>query len=138
MPGHACRVAVLGSEIAVPCLYGVKSHIGLRMPENPTNSASPMIVRPRRAAPVLVCRKCLKRSDEGRDVRRALKSKLKASRRDGTKPAKLIVTGCFGLCPKQSIVIASGASLARQEYVLVADRDQVPRALALLDGKPGA
>jgi hypothetical protein len=35
-------------------------------------------------------------------------------------------------------VIASGASLARQEYVLVADRDQVPRALALLDGKPGA
>ena len=68
-----------------------------------------MIVRPRRAAPVLVCRKCLKRSDEGRDVRRALKSELKANKRDGTKPAKLIVTGCFGLCPKQSIVIASGA-----------------------------
>jgi hypothetical protein len=102
------------------------------------NSASPMIVRSRRAAPVLVCRKCLKRSDDGRDVRRALKSELKANKRDGTKPAKLIVTGCFGLCPKQSIVIASGASLARQEYVLVADRDQVPRALALLDGKPGA
>lgn len=102
------------------------------------NSKSPMIVCSRRAAPVLVCRKCLKRSDVGRDVRRALKSELKANKRDGTKPAKLIVTGCFGLCPKQSIVIASGASLARQEYVLVADRDQVPRALALLDGKPGA
>ena len=105
------------------------------MPAKPSKSASPMLVRPRRAAPVLVCRKCLKRSDEGRDVRRALKSELKASKRAGTKPAKLIVTGCFGLCPKTSIVIASGASLARQEYVLVADRDQVPQALALLDGE---
>ena len=94
-----------------------------------------MLVRPRRAAPVLVCRKCLKRSDEGRNVRRALKSELKASKRDGTKPAKLIVTGCFGLCPKNSVVIASGASLARQEYVLVADCNQVPQALALLDGE---
>ncbi|MHB0767537.1 hypothetical protein [Bradyrhizobium sp. 5.13L] len=97
-----------------------------------------MIARSRRAAPIMVCRKCLKRSDEGRDVRRALKSELKASRRDGPKPAKLIMTGCFGLCPKNAIVLASGASLSRQEYVLVADRDQVPRALALLDVKGGA
>jgi hypothetical protein len=91
-----------------------------------------MIARSRRAAPVLVCQKCLKRSDEGKDVRRALKSELKASRREGTKPAKLVMTGCFGLCPKKSVVVASGASLKRQEYVLVTDRDQVPRALALL------
>ncbi|KYG19204.1 hypothetical protein SE92_02145 [Bradyrhizobium sp. AT1] len=107
------------------------------MPDNKQKSASPMIVRPRREAPVLVCRKCLKRSDDGRDVRRALKSGLKASRRDGTKPAKLIMTGCFGLCPKKAIVLASGKSLARQEYVLVADGDQVPRALALLNGERG-
>ncbi|WP_245323317.1 (2Fe-2S) ferredoxin domain-containing protein [Bradyrhizobium shewense] len=96
-----------------------------------------MIVRPRRAAPVLVCRKCLERSNEGRDVRRALKSELKAKKRDGTKPAKLISTGCFGLCPKQAVVVASGASLARQEYVLVTDRDQIPRALALLNDERG-
>jgi len=105
------------------------------MPEKPSKSASPMLVRPRRAAPVLVCRKCLKRSDEGRDVGRALKSELKAQRPDGLKPAKLVMTGCFGLCPKRSIVVASGASLQRQEYVLVEDRDQVPRALALLNGE---
>jgi hypothetical protein len=105
--------------------------------EKPSKSKSPMIVRPRRAAPVLVCRKCLKRSDEGRDVRRALKSELKANKRDGVKPARLIMTGCFGLCPKKSIVIASGVSLARQEFVLVADRREVPRALALLGGKRG-
>jgi len=91
-----------------------------------------MVVRPRRAAPVLVCRKCLKRSDEGREVRRALKSELKAARREGTKPAKLVMTGCFGLCPKRSIVVASGASLARNELVLVSDREEVPRALEML------
>ncbi|KQT29257.1 hypothetical protein ASG57_01080 [Bradyrhizobium sp. Leaf396] len=107
------------------------------MPEKSSKPASPMIVHSRRAAPVLVCAKCLKRSDEGRDVRRALKSELKASKRDGIKPAKLVMTGCFGLCPKKSIVLASGASLARQEYLLVADRDQVPAALARLNGGRG-
>ena len=96
-----------------------------------------MIVRPRREAPVLICRKCLKRSDEGSDVRRALKSELKARRRDGAKPAKLVMTGCFGLCPKKSIVVASGASLKRQEYVLVENRRQVPQALALLNEEQG-
>jgi hypothetical protein len=94
----------------------------------------PKVIRAGRASPVLVCRKCLKRSSEGGDVRRALKSALKASRPDGGKAAKLVMTGCFGLCPKRSIVVASGVSLKRQEYVLVADRDQVPRALALLNG----
>lgn len=102
------------------------------MTEHPSHSQHPRIVRPRRAPPVLVCRKCLKRSDEGRKVRRALKSELKAHRRDGLKPAKLVMTACFGLCPKRSVVVTSGASLARQEYVLVEDRDQVPRALAAL------
>lgn len=105
------------------------------MPDKSAKSASPMIVRPPRLAPVLVCRKCLKRSDEGADVRRALKSELKANRREGSKPAKLVMTACFGLCPKQSVVVASGASLTRQEYVLVANRDQVPRAIALLNGE---
>ncbi|MBJ7405682.1 MAG: hypothetical protein JHD07_21205 [Bradyrhizobium sp.] len=95
-------------------------------------STTPMVVRSRRPAPVLVCAKCLKRSDEGRDVKRALKSELKAGKRDGIKPPKLVMTGCFGLCPKKSIVLASGASLMRQEYLLVADRDQVPSALAQL------
>lgn len=108
------------------------------MPEKSSKSADPRVVRPRRSAPVLVCRKCLARSDQGRDVRRALKSELKASRPEGTKPAKLVMTGCFGLCPKKKVVVASGASLTRREYVLVADRDQVPRALALLNGERDA
>jgi hypothetical protein len=102
------------------------------MSESSAPSASPKLVRPRRAAPVLICKKCLKRSDEGREIRRALKSGLKAARPDGTKAAKLVMTGCFGLCPKRSVVLASGASLQRQEYVLVGQGEEVPEALALL------
>lgn len=102
------------------------------MSETPS-STTPMIARSRRSAPVLVCRKCLQRSDQGREVRRALKSELKAAaKRQGTKPAKLVTTSCFGLCPKTSIVVASGASLRRREYVLIGDREQVPRALEML------
>ena len=104
------------------------------MSEKSPDRKTPVVVRQRRAAPVLVCRKCLKRSDAGRDIRRALKSELKTAGAEGGKPAKLVVTGCFGLCPNKSVVVASGASLSRREYVLVSDRDQVPRALALLNG----
>src|SRR5690348_6144545 len=101
------------------------------MSNKPSKPAIPIIARARRSVPVLVCRKCLKRSDEGRKVRRALKSELKATKREGTKPAKLVMTSCFGLCPKNSIVVASGASLRRQEYVLIGNRKQVPRALEM-------
>jgi len=96
------------------------------------HSQTPRIVRARRAPPILVCRKCLKRSDEGRDIKRALKSGLKARQRDGIKPAKLVMTGCFGLCPKQAVVVASGASLARQDYVLVEQGAEVARVLDVL------
>lgn len=81
---------------------------------------------------MLVCRKCLKRSDNGREVRRALKSELKARKLDGLKPAKLVMTGCFGLCPKRAVVVASGASLSRQDYVLVEESGQVARAVEML------
>ena len=102
------------------------------MSEKPSKLTEPIIAQARRSVPVLVCRKCLKRSNEGRKVRRALKSELKAAKREGTMPAKLVMTSCFGLCPKTSIVVASGPSLRRQEYVLISNREQVPRALEML------
>jgi len=102
------------------------------MSEQPSKPSIPIITRARHSVPVLVCRKCLKRSDEGRKVRRALKSEVKAAKREGSIPKKLVMTSCFGLCPKRSIVLASGASLQRQEYVLIGDCEQVSRALEML------
>jgi len=79
--------------------------------DDPANVSRPVIARPRRASPIFVCRKCLKRSAEGSAVRRALKGKLKRRDSHGRKPPRLIATSCFGICPRKAIVLASAESL---------------------------
>src|ERR1700742_677375 len=91
-----------------------------------------VIARPRRPSPVLICKKCLKRSPSGGRIRRALKRKLKRQSNETVKPSKLIATGCFGICPKRAIVLASGNSLEKGEYVLVSHRSQIKDAFAAL------
>jgi len=89
-----------------------------------------VIARPKRPTPVLVCRKCLKRSDEGRAIKRAMKAELKQrSKERGEKRPRVVMTTCFGICPKRAVVMASGATLQRGEYVLVDDREQVAEAV---------
>ncbi len=103
-------------------------------------SKPPVIVRPRRAPPVLVCRKCLKRCGDGRAIRRALKAELKALGADASgsgevrklKPPKLVLTGCFGVCPMRAATLASGATLSRGEFVLVRDESEVRAAVDAL------
>ena len=98
-------------------------------------------------APVLVCRKCLKRADDGRELKRVLKSELKrigaaqancdaatAGRGNGkaTKGARVVLTSCFGICPKRAVVLASSATLQRGEYLLVADSAAMADAAEIL------
>ncbi|BAM86993.1 conserved hypothetical protein [Bradyrhizobium oligotrophicum S58] len=98
--------------------------------------ALPSIVRPRRAAPVLVCRKCLKRSDDPKAFRKAIKHALRPEDDRGSgpreKPARIVMTSCFGLCPKRAVVVTGGVRAQRGEYVLVSDTQDIPGALALL------
>lgn len=103
-------------------------------------SQPPFIVRPRRAPPVLACRKCLKRCGDGRAIRRALKAELKQRGADTAgegvarklKPPKLVLTGCLGVCPKHAATLASGATLARGEFVLVRSESEVRDAVDVL------
>jgi hypothetical protein len=90
------------------------------------------IIRPRRATPVLICRKCLKRSDDGKAIKRALKKQLKRGGGETAKPPRLISTSCFGICPKRAVVVASGKSLREGAYVLVSSKDEVATALRSL------
>jgi predicted metal-binding protein len=94
--------------------------------------AKAIIVRQRRLSPILVCKKCLRRSDEGKDIKRGLKAALKQRADADVKPARLVSTSCFGLCPKRSVVVASGASLRNSEYALVSSDEDVNGALDLL------
>ena len=91
----------------------------------------------RKRGPVLVCRKCLKRMANGDTLRKRLKGGLKQTCADSKKkPARLILTTCFGICPKGAVVAASPATFARKEFLLIGNcsEDAIEQAVtALLD-----
>jgi hypothetical protein len=45
------------------------------------------------------------------------------------------MTGCFGLCPKRAVTAASGTTLARGEYLLLADEGQAAEAASRLTAR---
>jgi predicted metal-binding protein len=88
-----------------------------------------MVGHPRRASPVVVCRQCLKRSDDAKGIARALKSELKHSAVDREKPARVIQTSCFGICPKRAVVMTGGAAAGNGDYVLISSEAEIRAAL---------
>ncbi|CAN5377881.1 hypothetical protein BH10PSE10_BH10PSE10_12530 [soil metagenome] len=96
-----------------------------------------VVARPRRPTPVLICKKCLKRSDDGGEIRHSLKSELKQrAKASGGKRPRAVMTSCFGICPKRAVVVASEATLKRGEYVLLTNSEGVAGAVDIL--KPEA
>jgi predicted metal-binding protein len=94
------------------------------------------IARLRGAPPVLLCRKCLSRVDDGKQLKRALKSELKQrSTAQGGKRARLVMTNCLGICPKRAVVATSASSLSRGEYLLLTDQTSAAAAAWLMPGQ---
>lgn len=89
--------------------------------------------------PFLLCRKCLKRMSGGGKLRRRLKVGLKRRRTDQER-ARLLLTNCFGICPKGAVVTASAATLARDEVLLIHDgsEESIEQAIAALLDTPMA
>jgi predicted metal-binding protein len=95
--------------------------------------SSIVTIRPRRPEPILVCRKCLKRAVDGKQIKRALKSEVKRrSDAQATKRPRIVLTDCLGICPKRAVVLASGTTLHRGEYLLLAGHDEIDEAAAIL------
>jgi hypothetical protein len=95
--------------------------------------SSIVIIRPRRPEPILVCRKCLKRVANGKNIKLALKAEVKRrSVAQATKRPRIVLTGCFDICPKRAVVLASGTTLHRSEYLLLAGDNQIDEAVAIL------
>lgn len=68
-------------------------------------------------------------------MKRALKSELKhRGAAQGVKPPRVVMTGCLGICPKRAVVTASAATLARGEYLLLADEGACAEAAGVLMG----
>jgi predicted metal-binding protein len=96
-------------------------------------NSSVLTVRPRRAQPVLICKKCLKRSANGPELKRALKSEVKRrSIAQGTRRPRVVQTGCLGICPKRAVVLATGATLDRGEYLLLGNIESIADAATML------
>jgi hypothetical protein len=91
-----------------------------------------IVLRPRREPPVFVCRKCLKRSHDAKEIKRALKSETKRQAGGRLKPARLIQTSCFGICPKRAVVVTGGAAAGEGDYVLIASASEVAAGLERL------
>lgn len=96
-------------------------------------------IRPRRSPPIFICKKCLGRIEDGKKLRKALKSETQhRSAARNVKPPRVVLTSCFGICPKRAVVIASAETLARGKYLLLSDSDAAEKAAAILMGKPGS
>jgi predicted metal-binding protein len=98
------------------------------MPKSPV-----VTIAPRRPQPIFVCKKCLGRVDDGKALRRGLKSEAKRlGAQRSTKPPRIVMTGCLGFCPKRAVVVASAATLQQGQYLLLADGDSAANAAAIL------
>jgi hypothetical protein len=77
----------------------------------------------------------MKRMTEGGKLKRRLKASLK-QRSAGQKKgrARLVLTNCFGICPKDAVVTASAATFARGEFLLIRDcsEESIEQATAAL------
>ena len=98
-----------------------------------TKTSSPVTARLRRGPPVLICKKCLTRVNDGSGLKRALKSEVKRrGKMLGLKKSRVVMTSCFGICPKRAVVVASAATLQRKQTLLVAVKEMAAEAAAIL------
>jgi hypothetical protein len=91
-----------------------------------------VVVRPHREAPVLVCKKCLKRSPDGAKIRRRLKRELKATGQEGASASH---DRLLQICPKAAVILTDGQTLARGEYLLASPRDDAEVASVCSDDR---
>jgi predicted metal-binding protein len=91
----------------------------------------------RRAPPILVCKKCLGRIDDGKKLRKALKSDSKnRSAAQQVKPPRVVMTSCLGICPKRAVVVASAATLQDGKYLLLSEAGASGEAMSALMPDP--
>ena len=93
------------------------------------------VARIRRAGPIFVCGKCLKRAPEGKALRQALKdaaAERATTIRGRARKPRIVRTSCLGLCPKRAVAVASPATLAAGEILIVRDVEAITDAVVRL------
>jgi hypothetical protein len=73
--------------------------------------------------------------ENGGKLKRRLKAGLKLrGAGEKKKRARLVLTSCFGICPKNAVVAGSAATFARGEFILIQDcsEESIEQATAAL------
>lgn len=105
--------------------------------EPPATVSGVTVAKMKRPSPILICAKCVRRADDGRAIRKALKDALALKGETvGRKAPRLVQTKCMGLCPKRAVTVASGATLARGEMLVVRRVSDLPEAVHVLCAAP--
>ena len=81
------------------------------------------MARLKRRETVFVCGKCLKRHDDGKAMRKALKARAKAV------DARVVRTSCLGVCPKGAVAVVTRESLQAGRAFVLSDTGMVDAAL---------
>ena len=114
-----------------------KPHIDV-LPQGCMTASAPRVVRAKRSAFVFVCAKCVRKTEHGTSIRKALKAELKGQARlTGRRADKIVDTKCMGLCPKEAVAVTNGAMLIGRELLILKRPGDVPEAVSLLLGRAG-
>ena len=73
--------------------------------------------------------------EDGGKLKRRLKAGLKQrGAGEKKKRARLVLTNCFGICPKNAVVTGSAATFARGEFILIPDcsEESIEQATSML------
>jgi hypothetical protein len=73
--------------------------------------------------------------EDGGKLKRRLKAGLKQQGAgEKKKRARLVLTKCFGVCPKNAVVTGSAATFARGEFILIPDcsEESIEQATSML------
>ncbi len=64
-----------------------------------------------------------------------MKSETKRRVGDWLKPARVIQTGCFGICPKRAVVVTGGSAAGQGDYVLISSASEAAAAIERMNHK---
>jgi hypothetical protein len=73
--------------------------------------------------------------EDGGKLKRRLKAGLKQrGAGEKKKRARLVLTNCFGICPKNAVVTGSAATFARGQFILIRDcsEEAIEQATSML------
>jgi hypothetical protein len=100
-----------------------------------SDDAPPKLVRARWTGVFLVCEDCRSRGSGPKDKPKAVASAVRQESRRSGERARIVLTGCLGLCPKKATAVAHAGSASPASMVAVRSLKHLREAVAALSAR---